>query len=165
MSLLKHIHLLFILSQSVLFAHKYYISLTEIAYNKDQKSLEIIVNVFIDDIETALNNDYAIDLKLTSKNELKDADVYFEKYLNKNLSFSINNKALEFSYIGKEYEGDLVYFYLEIDSIYNPYPLEISNKLLLKYFKTQQNIIKFKDGHKKQSRILSRDINKALLNF
>ena len=53
-------------------AHKYYLSLTQIEYNQDAKSLEIIINVFMDDIETALNSDYKINLQLTTKNELKN---------------------------------------------------------------------------------------------
>ena len=165
MSSLKQIHFLFLLPLLVFSAHKYYLSLTEIEYNKDQKSLEVIINVFMDDIETALNNDYAIDLRLTSKNELKNADVYFKKYLRKKLNFTIDHKAFEFEYIGKEYQGDLVYFYLEIDSIDDPYPLEVTNKILLDEFRSQQNIIKFKDGKNKKSMILSNKINKALLNF
>ena len=36
-------------------AHKYYLSLTQIEYNSKSKSIEVIINVFIDDIETTLN--------------------------------------------------------------------------------------------------------------
>ncbi len=165
MSLLKKTALLFLIPLFSFSTHKYYLSLTQIEYNKKNKSLEIIINVFMDDIELALNNDYNIDLKLTSKNELKNADEYFKKYLNKSLKFTVNNKALKFDYLGKEYQGDLVYFYLEIDSIYKPISLDISNKLLLKYFKEQQNIVKLKNGKKRQSKILSVNINKALLIF
>ncbi len=39
----------------------------------------------MDDIETALNQDYSIDLQLTTEKELKGNDVYFEKYLNEKL--------------------------------------------------------------------------------
>tara|TARA_B100000795_G_C22635458_1_gene374315 strand:+ start:240 stop:737 length:498 start_codon:yes stop_codon:yes gene_type:complete len=165
MSLSKKIALLFLLPLIAFSSHKYYLSLTQIEYNKKKQSLEIIINVFMDDIEIALNKDYNIDLKLTTKDELKDTDVYFKKYLDKKMKFTIDNKNIKFNYIGKEYEGDLVYFYLEIDGIYNPTSLEISNSLLLPYFEQQQNIVKFKNDNKIQSKILTKNNNKALLNF
>ena len=66
--------------------HKYYLSLTQINYKKEAKAVQIMINVFMDDIELALNKDYNIDLQLTTKKELQNNDIYFEKYLNK-LSF------------------------------------------------------------------------------
>ena len=154
--------LLFILAFS---SHKYYLSLTQIEYNKDHKSLEVIINVFMDDVELAINNEYDVDMRLTTKEELKGVDEYFKKYLRNNLKFFINNKAVQYNFIGKEYEGDLVYFYLEIELKEDPLSLKVINTLLFDYFEQQQNVIKFKNGSKRQSKILSIDSNKALLNF
>lgn len=154
--------LLFILAFS---SHKYYLSLTQIEYNKDHKSLEVIINVFMDDVELAINNEYDVDMRLTTKEELKGVDEYFKKYLRNNLKFFINNKAVQYNFIGKEYEGDLVYFYLEIELKEDPLSLKVINTLLFDYFEQQQNVIKFKNGSKRQSKILSIDTNKALLNF
>ena len=165
MSLAKKIACFFLLISLAFTTHKYYLSLTQIEYNKDQKSLEVIINVFMDDIELAINKEYAIDLNLTTKDELKDADVYFHNYLTKNLTFTIDNDIVTHNYIGKEYEGDLVYFYLEIAVKENPKSLEVFNTILLTYFEQQQNIVKFKNDSKRQSKILSKNTNKALLNF
>ena len=165
MSLAKKTACFFLLISLAFTTHKYYLSLTQIEYNKDQKSLEVIINVFMDDIELAINKEYAIDLNLTTKDELKDADVYFHNYLTKNLTFTIDNDIVTHNYIGKEYEGDLVYFYLEIAVKENPTSLEVFNTILLTYFEQQQNVVKFKNGSKRQSKILSKNTNKALLNF
>ena len=165
MSLAKKTACFFLLISLAFTTHKYYLSLTQIEYNKDQNSLEVIINVFMDDIELAINKEYAIDLNLTTKDELKDADVYFHKYLTKNLTFTIDNDIVTHNYIGKEYEGDLVYFYLEIAVKENPKSLEVFNTILLTYFEQQQNIVKFKNDSKRQSKILSKNTNKALLNF
>jgi len=146
-------------------AHKYYLSLTQIEYSQEQKSLQIIINVFMDDIETALNKDYSIDLQLTTKKELKTADEYFEKYLKEKLKFKLLDQELSFNYLGKEYEGDLVYFYLEIQDIETPQSLEISNKILVQHFEDQQNVVKMKIGKKRRSKILTKENDKALLKF
>ncbi|QTE22926.1 DUF6702 family protein [Polaribacter cellanae] len=146
-------------------AHKYYLSLTQIKYKSEAKSLQIIINVFMDDIETALNKDYNIDLRLTSKKELKNNDVYFEKYLKEKLKFKVDDKLQEFNYIGKEYEGDLVLFYLEIENIEKVSKIEISNKILINHFPEQQNLIKSKVGNKHKSVLLSKEKTQATLTY
>ena len=162
---MKKIAIIFLLFSLAFTSHKYYLSLTQIEYNKTEDSLEVIINVFMDDIELAINKEYNVDLRLTTKQELEDVDIYFEKYLRKNLSFLVNNKPVKYNFIGKEYEGDLVYFYIESAVIENPSSLQVSNTILLTYFEQQQNVVKFKNGSERQSKILSKNTTKALLNF
>ena len=162
---MKKIAILFLLFTLAFSSHKYYLSLTQIEYNKDQDSLEVIINVFMDDIEFAINKEYSVDLRLTTKQELEDVDSYFQKYLRKNLRFLVNKELVNYNFIGKEYEGDLVYFYLEVNVSNSPVSLEVYNTILVTYFEQQQNIIKFKNGSDRQSKILSKNTNKALLNF
>ena len=119
----------------------------------------------MDDIELAINKEYDVDLRLTTKKELEDVNSYFQKYLRENLRFSINNELADYTFIGKEYEGDLVYFYLEVKVKDRPISLEVFNTILTTYFDQQQNIVKFKNGSERQSKILSKNTNKALLNF
>jgi hypothetical protein len=156
---------IFLLFTLAFTSHKYYLSLTQVEYNKEQNRLEVIINVFMDDIEIAVNKEYDVDLRLTTKQELEDVDIYFKKYLLKNLSFLVNDKPVEYSFIGKEYEGELVYFYIESSVIEDPSALQVNNTILFDYFEQQQNVIKFKNGSKRQSKILSKNNNKALLNF
>jgi hypothetical protein len=165
MSFSKKTLFLFLIPLLAFSAHKYYLSLTQIEYNKEEKSIEIIINVFIDDFETALNKEFNINLQLATKKELKDADTYFLNYLQDNLQFKSNNNKIEFNYLGKEYDGDLVYFYLEIKEIKSITSFEILNQILTKEFKDQQNVVKMKVGKKKVSKILTRKNDKALLNF
>ena len=162
---MKKIAIIFLLFTLAFTSHKYYLSLTQIEYNKDQDSLEVIINVFMDDIEFAINKEYSVDLRLTTKQELEDVDSYFQKYLRKNLRFLVNKELVNYNFIGKEYEGDLVYFYLEVNVSYSPVSLEVYNTILVTYFEQQQNIIKFKKGSDRQSKILSKNTNKALLKF
>ncbi len=145
--------------------HKYYLSLTQIEYSNKSKSVQIIINVFMDDIETALNKDYNIDLQLTTKKELKNNDNYFIKYLKEKLHFKIDDLAKTFHYIGKEYDGDLVYFYLEIENVKDLKSLEIKNKILMKHFPDQQNLIKIKVNKKHKSILLTAKSDKGLLKF
>ncbi len=146
-------------------AHKYYLSLTQITYKSEAKSIQIITNVFMDDIEIALNSNYNIDLQLTTKKELKDNDIYFEKYLREKLKFKVDDIPKKFNYIGKEYDGDLVYFYLEIENIKQVNTIDITNNILTIKFPKQQNLVKSKVGKKHKSIMLTKDKNSGKLKY
>ena len=165
MSLKKIFLLLFIIPLLSFTAHKYYLSLTQINYKSESKSLQIIINVFLDDIETALNKDYDINLQLTTKKELKNNDVYFEKYLRKKLFLKVDNIEKNFNYIGKEYDGDLVFFYLEIENVNQPETITVTNNMLTTHFPKQQNLIKSKVNNKHKSVLLTKDENSTILKF
>lgn len=160
-------YIFFILISLLFFSftfHKYYLSLTEVNYKEKTSSLQIITNVFMDDIELALNKDFNIDLQLTTKNELENNDIYFKKYLNKKLLFKINDTLKKFNYIGKEYDGDLVFFYLEVENIKSINSLEISNKILTSHFSEQKNIIKSNINNSKKSFILNKEETTITIN-
>lgn len=161
----KKVLLLLIIPFLSFSAHKYYLSMTQIEYSEEQKSLQIIINVFMDDIEMAINSEYDVNLQLTTSREPKNSGEYFEKYLNETLKFKLQDKEVSYKYLGKEYEGDLVYFYLEIPNVSNPQPIEISNTILVKYFADQKNVVKMKVGKKRRSKILNKSNDKALLKF
>lgn len=162
----KHTFLLLLIIPLLSFsAHKYYLSLTQINYKEEAKSIQIIINVFMDDIETALNKDYNIDLQLTTKKELQNNDIYFEKYLKEKLLFKVNGNQKNFNYLGKEYDGELVYFYLEIEDIEQLKTLDVTNNILTKHFPKQQNLIKSKVDKKHKSVLLTKEENSTLLKF
>jgi hypothetical protein len=79
-------------------AHKYYLSLTQIEYNTTTKSVEVIINVFVDDIQTALDKLHDKKFKLDTKDELKDSDTYFYEYLKNHVKFKIDNKPVSYTY-------------------------------------------------------------------
>lgn len=145
--------------------HKYYLSLTQIEFNEKSKSVQLIMNVFMDDIELAINKDYEVDLQLTTAKEPKNVDEYFEKYVTKHLKVKVDNVDKSFNFIGKEYEGDIVYFYLEIENINKVSSLEITSTILVKHFPDQQNLIKAKANNKNVSKMLTLKNDKGLLKF
>jgi hypothetical protein len=157
--------LLFIIPLLSFSTHKYYLSLTQINFNSKAKSIQVIINVFMDDIETVLNKDFNIDLQLTTEKELKENDVYFEKYLKEKLHFKVNSIAKKYKYVGKEYDGELVYFYLEIENINEVNQIEVSNKILIKHFPKQENLIKSKVGNTNKSVLLNAKNYSEILKY
>jgi hypothetical protein len=161
----KIITLLLIMPLLAFTIHKYYISLCEIEFVESQQSVQITLGMFIDDIEFALNKDNDADLKIATKYEAKNIDAYFEKYLNTHFKISINNLESSYTYIGKEYDDDIVRFYLEISNVSKLTSIEVTNNSLTKYFDEQQNIIKIKANGKNKTFYLDKKTNKCLLKF
>ena len=146
-------------------AHKYYIALTEITYKNDTKAVQMIMNVFIDDIEKTINEEYQVNLQLTTKNELKNTDEYFYKYLKEHFKINVNNTPINYNFVGKEYDGDIVYFYLEATNVSNPTSISVQNTVLLKHFPEQQNLIKATINKERKSLFLDKKNDKGLLKF
>ncbi|MGG8494940.1 DUF6702 family protein [Tenacibaculum sp. TC6] len=145
--------------------HKYYIALTEIEYSEKNNSVQMIMNVFMDDIELAINKEYQTDLQLASKHENANAEKYFYSYLKEHFKILLNNKEREYKFIGKEYDGNIVYFYLEISNVTSVESIEIQNDILVKYFPDQQNLIKATVKKERKSLFLDKKNDKGLLNF
>lgn len=145
--------------------HKYYLALTEIEHNTKSNSVQMIMNVFMDDIEKAIEKEQGMNLKLTTKKEVANADSYLFKYLQENFLLKLNNSKVDFNFVGKEYEGNIIYFYLEIENVRKINSLEIENNVLIAHFPDQQNLIKAKINGTKKSLFLTKENNKGLLNY
>lgn len=145
--------------------HKNYIAYTEIEYKEDKKSVQIIMNIFVDDIELAVNKEYKTDLKLADKNEDPKSDKYLLKYLNSHSKITINNQRKAYKFIGKEYYGNILSFYLEIENITSFKTIEVQNDILIEHFPDQQNLIRVTVNKNRKSLFLDRKNDKGLLKF
>lgn len=146
-------------------AHKYYISVTQVNYVKEKKAIQIISRIFIDDLEEVLKVRYDEHITLSETNDSEIINTYIERYLKDKIKFKINQLDKNFAYIGKEYDGDIVRCYLEIENIEMITSIEIKNKVLFDLFDDQQNLIKLKINLEHKSLILTPQKDKALLTF
>ena len=165
MNFKNYLIILFILPLTAFTLHKYYISLCEIEYIEEQKSLQITVGMFIDDLEFTLNKNHNSTLNLATDNEVKNIDEYYNSYLNEHFKVIVNYESKGFKYIGKEYDDDIVRFYLETTNIQELKSIEVTNTSLFKYFENQQNIIKIKAYNTNKTFYLTSKNDKGLLNF
>lgn len=161
----KLIIVLFTIPLLAFSVHKYYISLCEVEYVEKKQSVQIIISFFIDDLELALNKEHQATLYLATKKEPTNIDTYYKNYLNTHLKFNINEKLQKIEFIGKEYDDDLVRFFLEIPNIKKLQTLEIENTCLFKDFNDQQNIVKIKVNKFNKTFYLTKRNDKGLLKF
>lgn len=145
--------------------HKYYISVTQIEYVKDKKSVQITSRIFIDDFENALKSRYSDTITLAEVDEPQIINTYIENYLKEKIAIKINNEKANMVFIGKEYDGDIMRCYLEIEGVKKIKAFDISNKVLFDLFEDQQNIIKVKINSKRKSFMLTSEKKLATLKF
>jgi len=140
----KYLLILLILPLMAFSLHKYYISLCEIEYVEDKQTVQIILGVFIDDLEVTLNKDQDKKLFLATEKEVLNINKVYEAYLNKHFKVTVNQELKSYNFIGKAYDDDIVRFYLEIPNIKQLNTIAITNTSLFRDFESQQNIIKIK---------------------
>jgi hypothetical protein len=130
-------------SLGVMGLHAFHTSLTEIQYNAKEKSLEISIRMFTDDLETALtkaNNGQKI--MIGGKND--NSDVVLNKYIQQHFAFISPQKQKKIlTVLGKELEGDATWVYVEIPNSQDFKGHVLYNNLMQEMFDDQTNLVNF----------------------
>ena len=145
--------------------HDYYVSNTIIQYSKEEKSLQIISQIFIDDFEKLIRERYDKNITLAEEGEPEIVDTYMERYLSNKLKIKVNGKDYDFKYLGKEYKNDITYCYLEIENVKKIKSINVTNRILFDVLPEQQNLVRLKLLGKNVSFLLIPDNDQCMLNF
>ncbi len=131
-------------------AHDFHVSKSEIHYRSDEQAVQISINLFIDDLELALQSYSGEELKLFSKYEYASADSLISLYLSDHFVLEINGLTSPAQYLGKEISDDLMasWCYLEITNLEQVQSMSINNTIFYKEFDDQKNIVNFKKDRK-----------------
>lgn len=123
--------------------HAYHTSLTEIQYNVQEKSLEISIRMFTDDLETALtkaNNGQKV--MIGGKND--NSDAILNKYVQQHFAILLSQKQKRaMNVLGKEIEGDATWVYVEIPNAQDFKGNILYNNIMQELFDDQTNLVNF----------------------
>tara|TARA_R110002012_G_scaffold273779_1_gene459872 strand:- start:606 stop:1109 length:504 start_codon:yes stop_codon:yes gene_type:complete len=155
----------FLLSAFKSGAHEFYLSVTEIEYNNEEQSLQIITRVFIDDFQNVLNERYDADIQLSQEAEEGAVTEHISKYLNQKLRLKINGEELQLNYLGKEYDADQLVLYIEVENVAAFDEIEVTNEILTDLFDDQKNVVHVKVNNKTKSLLLMRQQETEKLTF
>lgn len=132
--------------------HTFYVSITHIEYNASNDSIEVSMKLFTDDLEEALEERTAQRLYLNTDKEIKKTDQYLQTYIQQHLSIQVDEKDIEIQFLGKEYEDDATWCYLEIKNIGGKFKkLSVQNSILTDTYDGQANLVHCSLEGKKKS--------------
>jgi hypothetical protein len=130
--------------------HEYHVSVTQMHYNAAQKTLELSIRTFTDDLEQGLSAANA-NRRFVLRNDDQN-NPFVERYIKKHLALADPSRQLrEFHYIGKEQEADATWLYLEIPFSGAPDGWVLRHDLLMEVFNDQVNMVNMKWGGNKRT--------------
>ncbi|MFD2828694.1 DUF6702 family protein [Leeuwenhoekiella polynyae] len=145
--------------------HKYYFSVTQADYDATDHALKMVTRVFYDDLEKVFQERYDKSIKVDASYDQKKLDGYIKTYFEGKFIVRINGEKQPLHYIGHKDEIDYVVCFFEVTDIQNLKRIEIENTLLTDLFPEQKNVVHVKAGSEKKSFLLTRENDKAVLNF
>lgn len=158
------ISLCFFLIPNVTKAHKFYTSVTQMEYNENEKSFQITMNVFIDDLETALT--LANHQQLKWSNDQPVLNQKLLQYLTNHFVVSINQQKIkQLKLIGTQEQKDLLTIYFEIPFNKKATEFAIENTFFLDLFPTQTNMVNLAYLNKKHSFLFQKNQTKQFFNL
>jgi len=120
-------------------AHKFYTSLARVEYNAAEKSVEVTLRVFADDLELALKRRAGREVKL---DRTKDADQLVLAYLRD--TFEIRNRDGEtkaLKWVGMELRAGVAWLYVEAEMPEGLSGARLRDHVLFELFAEQVNTV------------------------
>tara|TARA_B100001564_G_scaffold352671_1_gene360440 strand:- start:884 stop:1258 length:375 start_codon:yes stop_codon:yes gene_type:complete len=113
------------------------------------------MRVFANDLEKTINQINNSNIIIDDDDNIQDIDSLIFNYINKTIFLFINEKEYDLNWIGKEFETDIVWLYLEILDIDKKIKkISVENRFLFSSFEDQLNIMNFY-FHGKQKTVMS----------
>ena len=121
--------------------HPLHVSVTEIEMDHKDKRLEIMMRVFMDDLEVTLREKYKTpDLDVLNPKG-RTLDQMMDEYLKQHFKIALDNKAQAMKYLGHEQEGDAFIFYIEVDKVKKWKTIQIQNDIIMEIYDDQSNLV------------------------
>lgn len=146
--MLNQIWIFVLLLMFVLQKHPIHLSVSDIEYNKKDKSLEIVIKVFIDDFEKILEKNYKTRLHLATPKENPDTDKFIIDYLEKNFVLEIDGKVRKIDFHGK-YNNEsedifAIWVLAKVENVSSLKVAKLKNTLLMDLYDDQDNFVHVK---------------------
>lgn len=155
----------FLLSAFKSGTHEFYLSVTEMDYNKENRSLQIITRVFVDDFEEVLRKRFDDEIRLIPDAEKGPVSEMTKRYLNQKLQIEIGKETLQLNYLGKEYDADQVVLYIEVENVPPFNEIEVYNTILTDLFDDQKNVVHVNVDGVTKSMLLQKNNDRERLIF
>lgn len=137
-------------------AHKYHTSVTRLEYNAEERSAEITIQTFADDLEDILSKRAGKSVRLDAS---KDVERLAFDYLRSVIELRSRNGSSELQWVGMEVKGGTVWLYVLAKMPEGLSKASVRNSLLFDLFEDQVNIVNVWYETKKTSLVFKRGDN------
>lgn len=154
-SLHPHYSSFIIHNLSFLSKHAFHTSITQIDFNAKEKTLEVSIRVFTDDLENTLSKENKGQRFRIENNDKNDP--FVERYIRQHFKLSSPKGQLRaYTYIGKENEADATWVYIEIPlQEANLQGFTLQQDVLMDVFDDQVNIVNITQSGERKSYIFN----------
>lgn len=122
--------------------HPMHVSVTEIEFDEKDKALEIMMRVFIDDLELSIKNKLnQPELDLMEPKNGKTVDQMVSEYLKPNFKIALDGKPVQAVYLGHEREDDALIVYIEVSKIKKFKTIQVQNTIITETHDDQNNLV------------------------
>ena len=123
--------------------HPFHVSVCDVEFNEDAKSIQLSQRIFLDDLEQTLNEKYKTHLIIDDEFSRAYRDSLIQVYLFESIHLSVDGKENQRIYIGNEIEDDAMWCYIEYTGVKKFKTLKIKSTVLIETFEDQANIVHF----------------------
>jgi hypothetical protein len=125
----------------VTLVHPMHVSVTEIEMDEKDARLEIMMRVFIDDLELTLREetkDQTLDILNPAK---QTVDQMMTSYLGLHFKIMLDGKPQVIKYLGHEKENEAFIFYLEVGKVKKWKTIHVQNDIITEIYGDQSNLV------------------------
>ena len=133
-----------ILSSFLTLIHPFFVSVIDIKHNAKDKSVEMSIRVFTDDLEATIKKNIHTNIDLSTGTTKPEVNKLVANYIQSKLQLIINDKPQTIKYVGYEIQKESVWIYVEINDITTIKKMNINCNLLYDYQTKQSNIFNVK---------------------
>ncbi|NQY11826.1 MAG: hypothetical protein HRT71_20200 [Flavobacteriales bacterium] len=150
--------------------HNFHVTQTTLHYNNSSDLIEITIQVAVQDLESALEDQGAKQLRIGTDNESKSTDQLIKDYFERRLIILPNGKPTHYQWVGKEMSKDLhdLYIYVEITNCqqYGKFTsLSVENSIFTEILSDQANIVSIEFGADNQKLTFSQNNKKQTVKL
>ena len=141
----------------MIFAHPYFVSVTEVEYRSKEKDLGISCKFYTDDLEEALKKFSKENTDLYKGDKTKNQQL-IGTYIGQHLKVIIAGKPVLLKFIGFENDQEATWCYFEADDVIPFKKIDIETDFLYEIKKEQVNLVHVTiDGNRKSSKLSNPD--------
>ncbi|MEJ1236672.1 DUF6702 family protein [Chryseolinea sp. T2] len=145
--------------------HPMHVSVTEIEMDEKEKRLEIMMRVFIDDLETTMRQSFRQPELDVLEPKGQSLDELMQTYLKTRFSVSLDGKTQVIKYLGHERDHEAFIFYVEVDKVKKWKAIQVQNSIITEAYDDQSNLVHVTRGETVRSLRLTRSKPSDIINF